>query len=289
MSPVRLVAHTLALCALIPFAVGCGGSSSGDDDDDDDDDDTVDGSPGDSDAARLDPDAREHDAANLPANFACLGAPLPTTAPANVTLAGIAKTVTTTGQNPVAGITVTAFSSAGATLESDTSDSAGAYSITTASGGVPVDGYAQATGTGYMTTYLYPAAPIADNIDNATALVIDAGTFFAIQVIAGLGGLGDGQQPGNGWIGVIVEDCNGDPVEGATVTTSPAGSAIRYLGPPDGLPVADDTSTDASGLALVFNVPAGNVEVDASFGGHSLREHTVNARPDVNTTTLVMP
>jgi hypothetical protein len=289
MMPIRLVKHSFAVLAFLPFAAAGCGSDSGDDDDDDDD--VVDAADHDSaqaidagddvDAPPDRPDAAPEIDAAPNGNFDCLGDPLPDDAPPTVLLAGNAFTIDLDGQSPVSGADVEAFTTADVSLGSDTSDGTGAYSITITTGGEPVDGYLLATGNTYMDTYLYPPYPIADDVDNASALLVTPGNFGLLPLLAGAD-----QPDGQGFIGILILDCNDQPIEGATVTTNPAGT-VRYMD--DGLPSADATSTGPDGFALVFDVDPGDVVVDATAFGMSLREHTIEVRADVITTTIVAP
>ena len=79
--------------------------------------------------------------------------------------------------------------------------------------------------------------------------------------------------------GGAAPDCLGDPL-------SP-GEFVSYT---EGfVPSPDATSTDGSGAVYVFNLPPGNVEVDATIDGYSLREHTIEVRANVITITSVIP
>jgi hypothetical protein len=97
---------------------------------------------------------------------------------------------------------------------------------------------------------------------------------------------GQTQQAGKGMIGLVVADCNGVPLAGATVTSEPAGTVVYDNG---SLPSSSATSTGADGRAYIFNVTAGTVNVRASSGGMTLRAHDINARADVVTTTAIEP
>ena len=214
--------------------------------------------------------------------FDCLGDPLPTTAPDPITVSGQIQA----GAFAPAALTdalVAAFA-IGSTdsIALDTSDAGGLYSLTVATGGTPLNGYVRVTkaGSTYLPTYAYPAVPLAgsavQNMLVPTSGEIDV-LEFATQVMQGAG---------NGFIGVVVVDCAGTPIAGATVSTNPAGT-YRYNS--GSAPSAMATSTAADGVAYVFNVAAGDVIVSANGGGHVLRAHTVYARADAVTLTEVMP
>ncbi len=216
------------------------------------------------------------------AGFECVGAPLPTTAPAMVLLGGTTTTAGLSGQMPLATVSIELFEGTSTTpAKTATSDAQGLYSVMVATSGAPVDGYVHGTKATYIDSYLYPPAPIAADVSNAKLLLITAGTFNLLQTFASVT-----QTAGNGFMGIVVNDCNGMPVTGATVSTVPAGT-VRYNS--GGIPSNTSMVTDTDGVAYVFNVPAGDVTVQASAGGNTLRAHVVNARADVLTTTVVQP
>jgi hypothetical protein len=101
------------------------------------------------------------------------------------------------------------------------------------------------------------------------------------------------QDPAKGGIGVLVTDCLGNPLAGAVVTTNPAGTQVLYrnaAGEPD--PTA--TATGPDGIGIVFNVPPGNVVVDAGYQSYDMRQHTILVKtigdPDnALSTTIVLP
>ena len=214
-------------------------------------------------------------------NFACLGQALPTTAPDTITVAGVSQTVGLGGSTPEPSVNVEVLDPDGVQIATTVTGADGAYSTPISTSGVPVDGYIHGTKAGFIDTYVYPPAPLAADIDNGTVLIITSSTFALVQSFESVT-----QDAGNGFIGVVVSDCDNKPVAGATVTTDPPG-VVRYN--VAGIPNNTATTTDVDGVAYVFNVPAGDVTVDADAGGQSLREHVINARADVVSTTVVAP
>jgi len=148
------------------------------------------------------------------------------------------------------------------------------------SGGTPINGYLRVTHSGQVDTYAYPSRPLF--ADLTTNVLLPTTTELGFLGAA----VGVTQAAGNGFIGVIVKDCNGAELAGATVTTSPAG--IVHYNSASG-PSASATSTASDGVAYVFNVPAGNVTVMATASGHALRQHVVNARAGTVTLTEIQP
>lgn len=213
-------------------------------------------------------------------SFDCLGDPLPTTAANPITVSGQAL-AGAFSPGPLTDALVTAFATGTAeSLAVDTSDAGGLYLLTVATGGVPLNGYVRVQKGGYITTYGYPAVPlVASAIQNV--LVPTSGEIDLLEFAADVT-----QAAGNGFIGVVVVDCAGDPIQGATVSTN-GGGTVRYNS--GSTPSPSATSTAADGVAYVFNVTPGDVIVSATGGGHVLRAHTVNARADAVTLTEVMP
>ena len=212
--------------------------------------------------------------------FECLGAPIPTTAPATVTVSGQIR------QNALAptalgGAVIDAFRTGNPTaLATATSNTPGFYTLSISTGGAPVDGYLRVTHSGQVDTYAYPSRPLF--MDLTTNVLMPTANELAFLGQA----VGVTQTAGNGFIGVIVKDCDGATLAGAQVFTTPAGT-VRYNSGPT--PSSTATSTSSDGVAYVFNVPAGNAIVQANAGGNVLRSHTVNARANVVTLTEIQP
>jgi hypothetical protein len=168
------------------------------------------------------------------------------------------------------------------TLAVDTSDTPGMYAVSITTGGTPVNGYLKVTHSGQLDVYAYPAVPLAGNL--TTNVLMPTTNELAFLGTA----VGVTQSASNGFIGVIVKDCLGGTVAGATVSVTPGtGSAVRYNS--GTTPSGSATSTAADGVAYVFNVPAGDVTVMASAGGFTLRQHIVTARAGTVTLTEIQP
>jgi hypothetical protein len=213
------------------------------------------------------------------AGFECSGQALPTTAPAGIAVTGQIKTLS---QSPISGAIVSAFRTTDTTaaLATATSNTPGNYTLQVTTGGTPVDGYLRVTHSGQIDSYAYPSRPLAgDFVTNVTMI-----TTTELGVLGSA--VGVTQTAGKGFIGVVVTNCDGTPIAGATVTTTPAGT-VRYNS--GTTPSSTATSTSADGVAYVLNVAAGNVTVQASGGGHTLRQHIVTARADVATLTEIQP
>lgn len=232
------------------------------------------------------------DAADMPDGppgaYGCVGDPHPTTAPPTINISGIAESIDQDGTNPLADVVVTARSSADTELATDTSAATtGEYALAVTTGDTPLDGFLRGEIAGYKTTYIYPPAPISGDFANIPVLMVSNATYALISFVANIMPV---QGTDEGLVGILVVDCTGTPVAGATVTVSGADPAyVRY---PQGSSVPEDNSgaTDTSGIALVFKVPPGAaVMVDASTPDHQFEEHTINVRADSITTTVVAP
>jgi hypothetical protein len=213
--------------------------------------------------------------------FACLGDPLPTMADPMIDLAGDVTGFDGAMSSMVQGTKIELFKNNVLALTT-TSGAMGKFAfVDVPTNNMPVDGYLHATDPKYLDTYVYPPYPITKDTPNARILLVSPSTLDLLPVL----GLPT-QDPQKAFIGVLVVDCDGNAVQGATVTTNPAGTVKYGMGQ---LPSNTATSTGVDGLAYVFNVPAGSVEVDAVAGPNDLRQHSIDARAGVITTTIVAP
>ncbi len=236
-------------------------------------------------------------------DFTCLGKPLPTTAADPITISGTSETISTSGISATAGVTISSFKTGTATaLDTVTTDTNGNFtSGNLVTGGVPLDGYVEAVKTatavdGGMTvvdrtTFVYPDAPLVKNLASAPVLMINPTTFNTLSSFAGA----TQDDTMNGALVLLVTDCAGTPINGATVSikqgTADVGMSFD-LG---------SLSSMAAGTFFVFNVPDGATDVSASYmqGGtnevfrtHSVMAHKKDDALLVNgslTITLVRP
>lgn len=213
------------------------------------------------------------------AGFECLGQALPTTAPPTITVAGQTKG-NALSPTALGGVEIIASRTGHDTLAAATSNTPGMFSLTITTGGTPVDGYLQLTKSTYLPTYAYPSRPLAGDVTENVLMI--TGTEFSFLSSA----VGVPQTTGNGFIGVVVKNCAGTPLAGATVTASPPGT-VRYNS--GSTPSPSAMSTSADGVAYVFNVAAGNVTLYGTASGHALRQHVVNARANTITLTEIQP
>jgi len=220
-------------------------------------------------------------------DFTCLNNAAPTTIAATVTVSGSAQHVVIQGMAPAVvangGVSVkackgdcTGQNDLGTTTSSNVAGTLGAYSTAAlTTGGTALDGYLDATKTGDRRTLVFPPSPLAQSQSNVPILQFSDGAMLA------LAGLGITQSAQKGMVGIVVTDCAGMPIEGATVTVTPAGDSPLDLG------------TLAQGMApgtwLIMNVPAGDATVAATYAGMTLRSHMVKSVAGATTTTGVRP
>jgi hypothetical protein len=216
-----------------------------------------------------------------PGAYGCLGKPVPPVAPNPIMVTGKADTLSGSTIVGVAGVSVKVLKPDGTMLTSTTTAADGSYSFSLPSAGRPVDMYLRASLSGDRDTTLFPATPLYGSSDGGVLIMIKQSDFDLLATFSGTS-----QDAAKGAIGVVVVDCDGKVLPGAKVTTSPAGDVVYVKGM---APDTTATMTDASGVALVFNVPAGNVTISAAVGGMTLRSHTVNALAGVTTTTAIRP
>lgn len=205
-------------------------------------------------------------------------------APPMITVSGTATSRGLAGSSPEAGVLVAAYNNSDENMPvaMATSDASGNYSLTITTGGISLDGYLKATKSGFLETYLYPPAPLSADYATASINMINPGSYGALFSLTQVQ-----EQSGTAVIAMIVNDGT-NPVAGATVTSSPAGT-YRYNGS-NGLPAnMNTTSTQADGIGYILNVPAGAVTVNGMKTGMTFKSHPVKARAGQLTTTLVVP
>jgi hypothetical protein len=198
--------------------------------------------------------------------FACLGQALPSTAIDPVTIRG---TLTDPFHgHPVAGAAVEGFIvGTPSAIFTTTSDASGGFSREQGFGGMPRSAYLRASSNGYAPSYYYPAVPITGDIDLPIQMLMPA-DIATIAMIAGI----DALDPTKVDLLVSVIDCNGNAVEGATVSTNPPGT-VRYFAAATPSPTA--IATDAlTGSAMIANIPVSNTTINATVNGKTLRSHT---------------
>lgn len=220
------------------------------------------------------PDATPPIDAREPA-LGCLGDPIPTT--------GVADPLTITGNaynpgipgfttdTPIDGATIEGFNRGDETsaIVTTTSAANGDFTATLTTNGAPVDSYLRSTAATYWTTYLYPPTPVFMNLTGVAVVMVTDDQFSALTSFVPVT-----QDQDLGWVSLLVLDCDGQPIRGATVTSTPAADDTAYTGN-GGIPSLTEPATRADGVAMLFNVPVGDLELSATINGMTLRTHTV--------------
>jgi hypothetical protein len=151
---------------------------------------------------------------------------------------------------------------------------AAGWSRTIPTGGVPQDDYlvVEAMPPQYQIyTFLYPSRPF-DQGNLMFPLPVMVGNELTMAGASG----GVGVDLNLAQLLIDVVDCNGSPVQGATVSL-PVGvmGTVRYT--MMGTPITNGTSTDASGTAWIFNATPGNLDIYAQTSVGNLRTQHINA------------
>ena len=203
----------------------------------------------------------------------------PPNVPAMITIGGTAIDNGRNSSMPLAGVAIALKSRADdSTLASATSDAQGKYSMSVTTGGHVVDAYILATMSGYADAAAFPAAPFAADEAKADSNMITSSNFNLLSLYTG-------QQASNGIVIAEILDASGMAVAGAAVSSSPAAGSTMYSGS-DGTP-ASGSATMANGTAFLVNVPPGSVEITATKSGASFKSHTVTAKANTFTSTVV--
>jgi hypothetical protein len=209
-------------------------------------------------------------------------------APAMITISGNAQAQTTSGPGSnVVGATIDVLDAAnpGSPLGTMATDGSGNFSITVATGGFALNGYVKATASGYVDSYLWPQAPLTADYTGASVNFINStDEGLATGVFCQVSG---GQGSSSALIGLEVEDGSGNTIGGAVVKTDPAAGKACYDGS-NGLPSASEGSTYTDGVALMINVPAGDITLTATKSGSTFASHTVTGVAGAFTTTVIV-
>jgi hypothetical protein len=212
----------------------------------------------------------------------------PPTSNAMITITGTASERNASGGGALSGVKIEAFRNADEStpIATTTTDGFGNYSLTIQTNGESVDGYLKATLNQFVTTYLYPPYPLAEDFDMATVIMVKPATWDQLSNIA----QGD-QEPGKGLVGLVITD-GANPVGGATASSNPASNPTPRYNEMVGtfvLPTANAQVTYTDGVAYLFNLPPGQVTVSAAKAGSTFKSHSVKAWADELVTTVIVP
>jgi len=205
-----------------------------------------------------------------------------------ITISGTVTEQTIGGPQALAGATVGAYRASNETtpVATATSDAMGNFTMTVNTGGVALDGFLKGTKATYTDTYLYSTGPIATDFTGVPVNMLKTSNFQLLFTLTGVG-----EVSGKGVIALEILDGplgTGNPVAGATITTTQAAPAYKYDGT-NGLPSSTATSTSPSGRAYAMNATPGATTVSATKTGTTFVSHSCKAFADSLTTTFVTP
>jgi hypothetical protein len=142
--------------------------------------------------------------------------------------------------------------------------------------------YARMQREGHVTSYLYPSHPLFRDEVNVFLPVLPPSWRDELAGYAGVE-----LDKAMGIVGVIVTDCVGERVEGATVAFDPPAEAVAYWDPT--FTDASGDATSLNGHAWGFNVPAGVVHATVTIGDVTYRDWPVQSFADSRTLSWRAP
>lgn len=198
---------------------------------------------------------------------------------AMITIAGTAKDNGQSSSMPLADAAIALKNRADdSTLAMTTSDAQGKYSMTVPTNGHVVDAYILATKSGYVDAASFPASPFAADDPGADSNLVTTSNFNLLTLYTG-------QQASNGIVIAEILDASGMPVTGATVASTPASGSYLYSDN-NGIP-ASKPSTNTDGTSFLVNVPVGPVSISATKTGNHFKTHSVTAKANTFTSTVI--
>lgn len=164
----------------------------------------------------------------------------------------------------------------------------GTYELAFDAGCEPIDGEVRATvvndptDAGFFPSYAVPAAPWRHDREGLELVLFDASTRGLLGAVASVT-----LQPQTASIALSIEDCAGHEVQGALLSAGDAG-VVRYVGA-SGLPTMQQTSTNAKGEVVVFNLVGSSVELTATLDGQVIVQRVVPIHADAVTGLTLAP
>jgi hypothetical protein len=213
-------------------------------------------------------------------DFSCRDQPLPARASDALSLSGFTNDSYSGG--PLSDVAVDLLETSGAKISTTWSDDSGRLAFALSTDNRPIYSYARMSRPGHVTSYLYPSGPLTEDQVNVFFPVLPP-TWRA--ELAGYAGVE--LDATRGIVGVIVTDCAGERVDGATVTFDPPAEAIAYWDPT--FTDASGTVTSINGHAWGFNVPAGEVHATVTIGDVTYRDWPVQSFADGRTLSWRAP
>jgi len=167
-------------------------------------------------------------------------------------------------------------------LDRAISDAGGGLSFEVETKGKPLDHYTRTERDGFVTSYHYMSGPLVEDEQNRALPLLPPAWRDELAGYAGVE-----LDPTTGIVEVIVTDCLGMRVEGATVAFEPAGDTVAYWDLT--FTEASATVTTDNGHAWAFNVPAGDVEATITLGDRTWRSRPVRSYADARTLSWRAP
>ena len=255
-------------------------------------------------------DAAKPDATVYNYDFSCMGNETPATAPATILVQGLAQeVVTVNGQATLSPMPWAADAPTGhdpphivackegGLCEGGTypnpspnnygevwaaMDGTWKFDPDPATNGVPLDVYMYVEAVGERKTYLWPNSPLyADNPNVKVPVMKNA-------FVAQLSALGIQQSPLSAIVGLMLVDCQDQPIvdaDNVKVTLKKDGAEIPNLSFID----AHIFNEDFNGDFFLLNVPAGAIEVGATYKGMPLRGHAIRTEAGTTSETKLAP
>jgi hypothetical protein len=209
-------------------------------------------------------------------DFTCVGTPLPTTAPATITIAGLTGTLGIGTLAPLGGVTVNSFKTGtSASINTVTSDMTAGATLGTFTTGdlqtglVPLDGYVEGTiggATAYRTTFVFPPDPLNMSLTGIPIPMVTVALFTQLGAL----GIPTQVDDTNGFLLVQVTDCAGTAIDNATLTVKQGTADVGTIVPVPAIAMQP-------GTFFVVNVPDGSTDVGATFNGMTFRTHPIIA------------
>jgi hypothetical protein len=190
-------------------------------------------------------------------------------------------------RTPLEGVQLELVTFEGTVLATAFSNDAGAYRLSYDAGCLPVTAEVRAThppsDAGFAISYSAPNGPFRYDRGNLELVMFDKSTSELAAAIASVTVM-----PGTAVLAMTVEDCAGNPVRGAVVSTVSGMGDVRYVGAA-GLPVNNLSATVESGDVVIFNLPGTSVEVRATLDGGVIGQRVVVIHADSPTGTFLSP
>lgn len=180
------------------------------------------------------------------------------------TVGGTARQRTGISSAPVGDVAITVYKQDEQTaLATTTTDAMGKFTLTySASGAIEI--VLEATKSGFVTSYFYPAGPIATDATMFPIDMMSTANHAALYTAANLA-----LDPAKGTVELTISSSN-STLAAATIATQPASPAYLY-NDANGQPSAAAGSTAADGIGYALDAPAGLVTINANKAGVVLK------------------